>query len=201
MKSYHVPSSNCTVNHLMFADDMFLFTNGGKGSLSYLKKILGDYEAVSGQHMNAEKSSFIPSSKRDMTYSEKIHEVTGFRASSFPIKYLGVPLFKGKGRAVYFEGLIAQVRSRLAGWKTKLLSTGGKLTLIKSVLSSIPIYTLAILPVPKSVHYELDRLYAKFLWNDKDSNRHHWVAWDKICRPLSYGGLNIRRTCDMAESL
>ena len=71
---------------------------------------------------------------------------------------------------------------------------GGKLTLIKS-------YTLAIILVPRSVHHELDNLYAKFLWNDKDGNKHHWVAWDKICRTLSYDGLNVRRICDMAESL
>lgn len=162
LKSYHVPSSSLTVSHLMFADDMLLFTNGGKRSLQCFKAIYEEYEAALGQLMNVDKTSLIPTSKRVASYSTRINTDTVFVASSFPIKYLGVPLFKGKGIADYFDDLITKVHKKLAGWKTLFLSAGGKLTMIKSVLCSIPIYTMVVLHVPKSVTKELDQIYANF---------------------------------------
>lgn len=36
------------------------------------------------------------------------------------------------------------IRKRIDGWKARFLSFGGKLTLLKSVLSPIPIHTLAV---------------------------------------------------------
>lgn len=63
-----------------------------------------------------------------------------------PVKQLGIPLFLGRSRAIYFEFLLAKIRRVLDGWKAKLLSSGGKVTSyqIKSVLCSIPIYSLQV---------------------------------------------------------
>lgn len=37
---------------------------------------------------------------------------------------------------------------------------------------------------------------AAFLWSQNGQNRVHWVAWRKVCRPLSAGGLGIRSLGD-----
>ena len=37
LKGYHVPDSSILVSHLIFVDDMLLFTNGGKRSLQSRK--------------------------------------------------------------------------------------------------------------------------------------------------------------------
>ena len=39
--------------------------------------------------------------------------------------------------------LIEKIKKRLAGWKGKSLSLGGRLTLVNMVLSSIPIYLMS----------------------------------------------------------
>ena len=47
------------VNHLSFADDIILFTSGRYKTLKVLMKTLKDYEEISGQLINENKSHFM----------------------------------------------------------------------------------------------------------------------------------------------
>jgi len=40
---------------------------------------------------------------------------------------------------------------RLSSWKGKHLSIGGRLTMITSVLSSLPMYMMSFFPIPRGV--------------------------------------------------
>lgn len=93
------------------------------------------------------------------------------------------------------------IRKRLEGWKAKLLTMAGKICLIKSVLSSIPIHTLAVLPVSHTMLGNIERIFANFLWNFKLEGKHHWVSWIHICKPLAEGGLGIRPLTQVMGSL
>lgn len=84
----------------------------------------------------------------------------------------------------YFENIIEKIRLKLARWKAHILTFGSLITLIKSVLSSIPIYTLASSLVPKNVLRRTDRLMANFLWNAQGERRAHWIKWASICTAL-----------------
>lgn len=64
---------------------------------------------------------------------------------------------------------------RIEGWKAKLLSFMGNVTLLKSVLTSILIYSLASDVVPLLVIDRIEQLLANFLWNVKGESRLHWV--------------------------
>lgn len=89
----------------------------------------------------------------------------------FPFVYLGVPIFQDRCKAIYFDHLVEKVRRAWAGWKAKALSFGGLATLIKYVLMSFPIYSLASSNVPKSVLRSIERLMANLLWNVKGESR------------------------------
>ena len=52
---------------------------------------------------------------------------------------------------------------RLAGWKMMYLSKGGKITLIKSTLSSLPTFFLSLCPVPVKVANRMEKLQRDFL--------------------------------------
>lgn len=52
-----------------------------------------------------------------------------------------------KERGIW-DPLIELFWRKLANWKQNLLSKGGKLTLVKSTLSNIPIYFLSALTIP-----------------------------------------------------
>ncbi|KAK1264649.1 hypothetical protein QJS04_geneDACA024279 [Acorus gramineus] len=64
----------------------------------------------------------------------------GCLTGAFPTKHLGLPLLKGRMRKEHWDPLIDRFERRLAGWKGKLLSWGGRLTLLQAVLSNLPIF-------------------------------------------------------------
>lgn len=49
---------------------------------------------------------------------------------------MGIPLHVGRINLRLFEPLLFRVQKKLAGWKSKLLSFGEKIILIKHVLTS-----------------------------------------------------------------
>lgn len=54
--------------------------------------------------------------------------------------YLGVPNVHGHLAKVLFAYILLKIKKRLGGWKKKTLSRAARYILIKSVMSSIPLY-------------------------------------------------------------
>lgn len=54
------------------------------------------------------------------------------------------------------------MRARISGWEKKYLAHGGRLTLIKSVLSSMPLHLLQVMSAPKNVIERIERLFLDF---------------------------------------
>ena len=78
--------------------------------------------------------------------------------------------------------------------KRLYLSKGGKVTLIKSTLSSLPTYFLSILPIPRKVANRIEKLQRDFLWSGiSGDSKLNLVKWAEVCRPVQVGGLGIRR--------
>nr|GEX10069.1 hypothetical protein [Tanacetum cinerariifolium] len=80
-----------------------------------------------------------------------------------------------------WRNIIQKVRTRLSKWKVKTLSIGGRLTLLKSVLGVVPLYSMSIYKAPKGVLHELEMIRNSF-FNGADSaeKKITWVAWDKV---------------------
>ena len=55
-----------------------------------------------------------------------------------------------------------KVRKMLDWWKRSILSRGGRLSLVKSVLSSMSIYFLSLFKIPVSVAKEIESLMRDF---------------------------------------
>lgn len=105
-------------------------------------------------------------------------------------KYLGFPLLSERVKNSDFSYIIDRINSRLAGWKGKLLSRAGRVTLAKFVLNSMPIYTMHNLWIPKEVCDAIDSSIKQFIWGGKT---YHWVKWNTVSQPRSRGGLGLRK--------
>lgn len=67
----------------------------------------------------------------------------------FPIEYFGVPLGEMPRKMDCWRTVIKRCKRKLATWKANYISFGGRITLIKSSLSNLPIYLLSIFKIPK----------------------------------------------------
>ncbi|WRX14697.1 Reverse transcriptase domain - like 10 [Theobroma cacao] len=189
------------ISHLAFADDIIIFTNGCRPALQKILVFLQEYEKVSGQQVNHQKSCFITANGCPMTRRQIIAHTTGFQHKTLPVIYLGAPLHKGPKKVALFDSLISKIRDRISGWENKTLSPGGRITLLRSVLSSLPMFLLQVLKPPVVVIEKIERLFNSFLWGDStNGKRIHWVAWHKLTFPCSEGGLDIRRLIDMFDA-
>jgi hypothetical protein len=73
---------------------------------------------------------------------EGLAQLFGFRVASLPMTYLDLPLGASYKATSIWNGVIEKMERRLARWKRMCLSKGGRLTLLKSILSNLPKYYL-----------------------------------------------------------
>ena len=105
-----------------------------------------------------------------------------YSQGKFPIKYLGIPLHYEKLSKEDIQPLIDKILKRIAGWRGKLLSYRGRLTLIQACLASIPIYLLSFFKFPKWAVEMINTQMANCLWNDFEGNRKiHLANWKLVC--------------------
>nr|GEY01736.1 reverse transcriptase domain, reverse transcriptase zinc-binding domain protein [Tanacetum cinerariifolium]GEY92281.1 reverse transcriptase domain, reverse transcriptase zinc-binding domain protein [Tanacetum cinerariifolium] len=91
-----------------------------------------------------------------------------------------------------WQGIIDRFRDGLSLWKAKTLSVCGRLTLIKSVLGSLPVYYLSLFKAPLSVLKVLDSIRCRFFWGHKEGEKGiNWVKWKSILLGSNQGGLGV----------
>ena len=179
------------VSHLQFADDTLLFMEANRNFLLNYLAILEVFGSISGLRVNLRKSIILGINIED----DLIHNlatITGCEVGVWPISYLGLPLGGNPRKISFWDPVVNKVAKRLDGWKKAFLSRGGRLTLIQSVLSSLPIYFLSLFKAPISVIRSLEKLMRNFLWEGGDLvGRDHLVGWEDVCKAKENGGLDI----------
>ena len=117
----------------------------------------------------------------------------GCRQSSLLMAYLGLPLGDKFKDRVIWNSILEKMEHKLASWKRLYLSKRGKITLIKSTLSSLPTYFLSLFSILVDIANHIERLQRNFLWSGIDeSPKFFLVKWAQVCTPLQSNSLGIR---------
>ncbi|VFQ83062.1 unnamed protein product [Cuscuta campestris] len=82
-------------SHLIYANDLMIFTRGQKRNLIKLKDTLELYLKASGQQINIQKSKFYTSKKTTNTQAQNMEKAQGIRRGNLPFTYLGATIFWG----------------------------------------------------------------------------------------------------------
>jgi hypothetical protein len=176
----------------LYADDVAVFLKPIKEEVQVMADILDVFGHVSGLVTNREKCAVYPIQCGDV---DMVEVMAPFPCDiqSFPCHYLGLPLhFRQPGR-FQVQPIIDKMANRLPLWKGRFLNKAGRLKLINSVLSSLPIYFLTVFPIKKWAFKKMDKIRRSFLWKGTDScsGGHCLVCWDHIKRPKQVGGLGV----------
>ncbi|GLT66338.1 hypothetical protein SLA2020_387060 [Shorea laevis] len=186
-----VGKGGLAISLLQFADDTVIIGRADSENVFMVKTILRWFELMSGLRINFHKSSLY-----GLNVSERwVKGAAGALhcgVGEFPFIYLGMPV-GGKPRSKrLWEPVVKKFRAKLAVWKSAVLSFGGRLTLLNSVLSAMPTFYMSIFLIPKSVMDELVSIQRNFLWGGPELKRKiSWVKWDVICYRKEKGGLGV----------
>ncbi|KAL5158007.1 E3 ubiquitin-protein ligase UPL6 [Glycine soja] len=133
-----------------------------------IKAILRSFELVSGLKINFAKSSFGAIGKSEQ-WKKDAAKYLNCKLLSVPFSYLGIPIGANLRRCELWDPIINKCERKLAKWKQRHISFGGRVTLIKSVLTSIPIYFFSFFRVPNRVVDKLDNA-ENCIYSEKGSS-------------------------------
>jgi hypothetical protein len=120
-----------------------------------LKLFLAAFEQLSGLKINFHKSELFCFSEAQDSAALYVEQF-GCGQGQFPIRYLGIPIHYRRLTIAEWKSVEERLQMRLSSWKGKLLSLGGRLVLINSVLTNMVLYMISFFLLPKRVLHKLD---------------------------------------------
>ncbi|XP_019172459.1 PREDICTED: uncharacterized protein LOC109167843 [Ipomoea nil] len=151
----------------LIMDNILVATKANFQEATEVKRCLSVYESLSGQGVNYHKSSICFSKNTREDNREEVAQVLGVvQASNFG-KFLGLPSFLARNKKAAFDYIEDKIRQRIGSWNKKLLSEAGREILLKSIVQSMPTFSMSVFLLPIS-------------------------AWDRLCVPKKFGGLGFK---------
>lgn len=130
---YHLGTADLKVTHLMFADDVMIFFDGGSSSLHGVSEALEDFASWYGLRINTAKTQLFCAGVNQIELNAIV--CYGFTVGSLPIPYLGLLLMSRKLKISEYEPLLDNIRKKFRAWTVRTLSFAGRVQLLASVIA------------------------------------------------------------------
>ena len=150
------------ISHLLFANDTILFCDASMEQLLHICMVLIFFEAITGLKVNIRKSKI--ASVGEVGNLDALARILYRKVGCLPMSYLGMPLGAHYKDSSIWNPIIERMEKKLSSWKLLYLSKRGRLTLLKSTLSSLPTYYLSLFTILQHVANRLERNQRNFLW-------------------------------------
>ena len=160
VESIEVGEKQVKVSMLQFADDTLFFCKASIQSVLTLKAILKCFELASGLKVNYSKSK-VGGVGVNMNQTKIFASILNCDIMKAPFSYLGMMVGGNHKRCGFWEGMLNKLRMRLSAWKGKSLSLADRLCLIKSVLTSLPLFYVSLFCMLMTVMREVKRIQKK----------------------------------------
>ncbi|CAN1134181.1 hypothetical protein LINPERHAP2_LOCUS8110 [Linum perenne] len=142
------------VSHILFADDALLFCDASKDELRYVMATLVCFECVTWLKVNLHKTSLFAIG--NVPNAAYFASLVGCKREFLPTLYLGLPLGARASSKGIWDPVVASLEKRVSAWSSRFLSLGGRITLLKSVLTGIPVYYMSLLKAPAQVIKQME---------------------------------------------
>ncbi|GKA84529.1 RNA-directed DNA polymerase, eukaryota [Tanacetum coccineum] len=178
-----------TLSHLFYADDAVFIGKWDRANVVTIVHMLKCFFMASGLQINIHKSKLmgIGVSQEEVRAAASI---IGCSTFSNPFTYLGVKVGMSSSKRKSWDEVIGKISARLSKWKIKTLSIGGCLTLIKLVLTSLPLYHMSIYKAPMGVLRDMESFRRRF-FNGSVLRSSPWNCIIRELSSLSSQGINL----------
>ncbi|GKV04742.1 hypothetical protein SLEP1_g16855 [Rubroshorea leprosula] len=178
-KGVRVGNEGVMVSHLQFADDTVFFGEASEDNIKGVKTIMRIFELASGLKINFGKSHLMGVGVAESWQTEMAYRLH-CKEGELPFVYLGIPIGGNNRRKSMWQPMVQSVERKLASWKGRYLSMGGRITLINSVLSSLPVFLMSAYLIPKGKEKTCNQMgnLRSGSWEWKLSWRRNIFEWE-----------------------
>ncbi|RVX04354.1 putative mitochondrial protein [Vitis vinifera] len=120
LEGFRVGRNRTRVSYLQFADDTIFFSSTREEDMMTLKNVLLVFGHISGLKVNLDKSN-IYSINLEQNHLSRLTEMFDYKASGWPIIYLGLPLGGNLKACGFWDPVIERISRRLDGWQKTFL--------------------------------------------------------------------------------
>nr|KAJ0207903.1 hypothetical protein LSAT_V11C500236740 [Lactuca sativa] len=172
-------------------DNVVLVADWTADAIPNMSKVLKEFQDMSGLKINIHKSTIYGVGvEPEVIY--QIADQAGCGKGDLPFSYLGIPVGSNMSNIAKWNVLVCKFENRLSKWKANCLSAGGRLTLVRLVLGSLPTYLLSMFQGPKGIIKKLETLRSNFFGGGKmGDNKINWIKWEKVIASKDFGGFGI----------
>ena len=152
-----------------FADDLLLYLQYNQLSWNAVVQEFTDYERLSGMKVNYDKSVVYRIGSLQNS-DAKFYSNRKLIWSDEPIHTLGVHITHDVNKQVKLniEPLISKTEAILKIWSSRNLTLLRKILIINSLIASLHIYRLAVVPqIPEKYWCKIEKAITKFIWDEK----------------------------------
>ncbi|GJS31424.1 RNA-directed DNA polymerase, eukaryota [Tanacetum coccineum] len=184
-------SNSLSLSHLFYADDALIIGEWSNDNLRSIINVLKCFHLASGLQINIHKSQLLGVGVPRVDVETAASSI-GCSIMNDQFRYLGVMVGENMSRHKAWADVVLKLRSRLSKWKSKTLSIGGRLTLLKSVLGVSPLYCMSIFKAPRGILKEMESIRNNFfIGADSLDKKITWVAWNNVLASKKNGGLGV----------
>lgn len=147
-----------------------IYCTGRQSNLQHLTSLFTRYANVAGQWVKPSKLT-ICCGAMHQARKIRIAKFVGFPMGFMSFMYLGVPVFRGTPKKIYFQALVDKTKCKLAFWKDVLLSNVGKTQIIQYVIHNMMVYSITTYSWPLTLMKEFEIWFKNFVWSRDISKR------------------------------
>jgi hypothetical protein len=157
---------NCPPIHsLMYADDLIVCGKANVQEAGIIFNLIDHFCQESGETPNWSKSGILFSKNVPLQVKQDIKRIFPVPNIDDSFLHLGHPLvLPSKDRSAAYNFIYDKFKSKLSACKANRLSHAARLTLIKSVFSSIPVYYMSNILFSKKFLAKLTAIIRNFWW-------------------------------------
>ncbi|XP_074287888.1 uncharacterized protein LOC141613053 [Silene latifolia] len=183
---YHPKCVKLGLTHLIFADDLMVFTRGDLPSVQKVAEILKSLNA------NFEKSEAYFGGVNSVL-KQHILNAIGLKKESFHFRYLGLPIHPSRLTSTMYDPIVQKIQHLVRSCAVKFLSYASKIEVLNSMVFGLENFWCGRLLLPHNVCIIITKLCKQLFWGYQEGQRKLvFKSWASICSPWSEGGFQIK---------